>query len=103
MLIEREILDKKFSARVTLASLLITPKQGLRNECSTAKYQRKADNIASTYVHTTFLSSKFLPFSEMCAVNKKVLKPSTDFFRRTFFTVKLITYVHVFRIPYSTK
>lgn len=41
---------------------------------------RKGKWNMARYIHTTLLGSKFLPFSEMYAVNKEVLKRSSGFF-----------------------
>jgi len=61
---------------------------------ASTNFQQKTEH--GKYIHTTFLSGKFLPFSEMYPVNKEVLKRSSGaFFRCTFRAVKLIhIYVH---------
>lgn len=79
LLVEREIHDKKFSARVAHASSLIAPNKGFgRMNGAPANFQEKTEH--GKYIHTTFLSGKFLPFSEMYTVNKEVLKRSSGFF-----------------------
>lgn len=48
------------------------------------------------YIHTTFLSSKFLPFSEIYAVNEEVLKRGSELFSDLrFLAVKSYRNVYV--------
>lgn len=104
LLVEREIHDKKFSAHVAHASSLIAPNKGFgRMNGAPANFQQKTEH--GKYIHTTFLSGKFLPFSEMYTVNKEVLKRSSGFFPTYIPHCKIntCTYIHVFRIPCSNK